>query len=110
MSELTSYMDYLRDLSKKEPRTCLARYYPDVTIHWMGDVGPPPVNKCFNDHSNDCTAKCIWHPDNPDKEERIRLAGKAAAEKNIFQYTDFSKYWEEQQRKWDEWKEKTFAI
>jgi len=75
----------------------------------MGDIGPPPVGKCFNSHSSDCTAKCTWHPDNPDKETRIELTLKAGAEKNIRTLNiDWGDYWKEQQRQWDEWKEKTF--
>ncbi len=111
ISNLESYRDHITKMSLNEPRACLARYYPNVTYKWSGDSWAPPVGKCFSCHSNDCTAECMWHPDNPDKETRIEWALKAGAEKNISTLNlnmDLNDYWKEQQHKWGEWKEKTF--
>jgi len=111
MGKLESYRDHIVKMSTDEPRTCLARFYPHVTYKWVGDIGPPPVGKCFSCHSNDCTAECPWHPDNPDKETRIEQTLKSGAEKNITwnnSVDGFSRYMEEQQRKWDKWEKETF--
>ena len=111
MSELSSYRDHVVKLSTKEPRTCLARFYPDVTYNWAGDTGPPPVGKCFNDHAHVCSMECVWHPDNPDKDRRIELTLKAGSEKNIRPLNvDLTGFWKERRRKWDEWREKTFTV
>ena len=61
------------------------RIGPDASYNWRGDLGAPPINKCFISHSIDCTEECLWHPDNPDKETRIERTLKAGSEKNIQQ-------------------------
>ena len=111
MSKLSSYRDHITKMSLNEPRTCLARFYPDITYNWQGDIGPPPVGKCFINHSNECTKECPWHPDNPNKTKRIELTLKAGKEKYISKpIINAEKFFEEQQRKWKRWEDETFIL